>query len=91
MGGAYQEAGVVAFLKGPSGNNRVISKWRTHSCVPRRHSCRRLASSTRTGVEMSLDTARTRAKCHKFFWRRGRSCGASAGFGLAYSVSWLVG
>ena len=30
-------------------------------CVPRRHSCRRLASSTRTGVEMSLDTARTSA------------------------------
>ena len=40
---------------------RVISMWRTHSCVPRRYPCRRLASSTRTDVEMSLDTARTSA------------------------------
>jgi general secretion pathway protein K len=33
--------------------------WRTQSCVPRRHSCRRPASNARTGVEKSLDTART--------------------------------
>ncbi|HEY1185359.1 MAG TPA: hypothetical protein VGE89_14305, partial [Bryobacteraceae bacterium] len=31
--------------------------WRTHSCVRRRHSCRRSAFHPRTGVEKSLDTA----------------------------------
>jgi hypothetical protein len=35
--------------------------WRTHSCVPRRHSCRRAFSFLRIGVEKSLDTARTSA------------------------------
>jgi hypothetical protein len=39
--------------------------WRTHFCVPRRDSSRRLVSTwnliRRTGVEMSLDTARTSA------------------------------
>ena len=48
------KSGANASALGLSGNNRVISTWRTHSCVPRRHSCRRLASSTRTGVEMRL-------------------------------------
>jgi hypothetical protein len=41
-----------------------IMKWRTHSCVPRRDSSRRLLVNwrhTRTSVEMSLDTARTSA------------------------------
>ena len=33
--------------------------WRTHSCVPRRHSCRRPVF--RAGVERSLDTARMSA------------------------------
>ena len=35
--------------------------WRTHSCVRRRHSCRRSAFHPRTGVEKSLDTARKSA------------------------------
>jgi hypothetical protein len=39
--------------------------WRTHSCVPRRDSSRRLVlkcyQSRKTRVEMSLDTARTSA------------------------------
>ena len=39
--------------------------WRGHSCLPRRHSCRRLPSTLksrpRKGVETSLDTAGTRA------------------------------
>ena len=34
--------------------------WRRHSCLPRRHSCRRLASGQRR-VEKSLDTARRSA------------------------------
>ncbi|MGO9617719.1 MAG: hypothetical protein ACLP6W_15060, partial [Bryobacteraceae bacterium] len=41
--------------------NGRATPWRTHSCVPRRHSCRRLASRARAGVEKSLDTARTSA------------------------------
>src|SRR5205085_28385 len=40
-------------ISGPSGE--FWSLWRTHSCVPRRHSWRRLAIAA--GVEMSLDTA----------------------------------
>jgi len=39
--------------------------WRRHSCLPRRHSCRRSAFDTvslpRTGIETSLDTAGTSA------------------------------
>jgi len=38
--------------------------WRTHSCVPRRDSSRRLVLNwhhTRTSVETSLDTARMSA------------------------------
>src|ERR1039458_1585500 len=39
------------------------STWRRHSCLPRRHSCRRFAFDTvscpPTGVETSLDTADT--------------------------------
>ncbi len=40
------------------GANRT---WRTHSCMPRPHSCRRPASAGPAGVEKSLDTARTSA------------------------------
>ena len=36
---------------------KLIASWRTHSCVPRRHSCRRLYRRSRS-VETSLDTAR---------------------------------
>ncbi len=44
--------------------------WRTHSCVPRRHSCRRPVPRARTDVEKSLDTARTSACATSS--RRGR-------------------
>jgi len=47
-----------------SGLNRRRIDWRTHSCVPRRDSSRRLVLNLyhrRTSVEMSLDTARTSA------------------------------
>src|ERR1035438_10402152 len=42
----------------PQHQKTSIPTWRTHSCVPRRHSCRRPAPRKR-GVEKSLDTART--------------------------------
>src|SRR5438067_2165641 len=35
--------------------------WRTHSCVPRRHSWRRTAT-VRASIETSLDAARTSAR-----------------------------
>jgi general secretion pathway protein K len=55
-----------------------IPTWRTHSCVPRRHSCRRPVSHARAGVEKSLDTARTSA------------CATSARRGSALlTVLWL--
>src|ERR1035438_1814155 len=49
------------FLRFLSVNNLAIPAWRTHSCVPRRHSGRRPVSRARAGVEKSLDTARMSA------------------------------
>src|SRR5262245_8418226 len=40
---------------------RLLRTWRTHSCVPRRHSCRREMRLAKTRVEMSLDPARKSA------------------------------
>src|SRR5258708_26652597 len=45
-------------------NCRVAAPWRTHSCVPRRDSSRRLFGideNSQAGVEMSLDAARMSA------------------------------
>src|SRR6266404_3809220 len=38
-----------------------------HSCLPRRHSCRRLFERARKGVETSLDAAGKSAQCHLVF------------------------
>src|SRR5262249_19100134 len=46
-----------------SGNSRSYRWWRTHSCVPRRDSSRRIWMATKVeqGVENSLDAARRSA------------------------------
>jgi hypothetical protein len=48
-----------------------VESWRTHSCVPRRHSCRRLAFR-KTGVEMSLDTGTQKCVRHIYSTTRLR-------------------
>ena len=56
----------VAFSKGLSGNNHVnepVPLWRTHSCVQRRHSCRRTGRSSQN-VEKNLDTPRHECVLH---------------------------
>ena len=42
--------------KGLSEKNCAIPTWRTHSCVPRRHSCRRRAPPEKRRVEKTLRT-----------------------------------
>src|SRR5580704_11812344 len=54
-----------------SHNTNLTEMWRTHSCVPRRHSCRRLAKSQQHGVHTSVNAARTSA-CATYSYGRVR-------------------
>src|SRR5258708_2308297 len=59
----YSDRIQASQMETSSGSNSNLS-WRTHSCVPRRDSFRRLFGNddnSKTGVERSLDAARTSA------------------------------
>jgi hypothetical protein len=47
----------------------MIVTWRTHACVPGRHSCRRMAGVHEPRVHKSVNAAR-RSACATLLWSR---------------------